>query len=82
MSDLPDDVAAQLIAGLPDGAYLTAAVMVVTYVVPGEADEAERGPFLAWRCDGTAGRWTHLGMVETVANDCRADLRTRESDVE
>jgi hypothetical protein len=77
---LPEDVHDRLIADLPPGAYLTGAVVAVSYVVPGETDDDERGPFLAWGCDGVAGRWTHLGMVETVANDCRNDLSGRESD--
>ena len=77
----PDDVIGGALDGLPVGAYLTAAVVVFTYVVPGQEDDDERGPFLAWRCDGVAGRWAHLGMVEAVANDCRAQLAwTREDD--
>lgn len=77
---LPDDVAANLLAGLPDGAYLTAAVMVVTYNIPGRDDVDEQGPFLEWRCDGVAGRWAHLGMVEAVAADCRTMLTMRHDD--
>lgn len=78
--DQPEAVYPGLIEALPDGAYLTGCVVVATYVVPGEDDDDDRGPFLAWRCDGVAGRWSHLGMVETVANDCRDSLSTMEVD--
>lgn len=70
----PEDVAAALLTELPDGAYLTAAVMAVTYVVPGEDGEAH-GPILAWLGDDVAGRWVHLGMAETIALDCREAMR-------
>jgi len=69
-----DEVVAKAIADLPDGAFLTSAVVVLTYVRPGEDDGDERGPFLSWLCDTTSGRWSHLGMVETVAGDMRASL--------
>lgn len=75
----PEDVARHLLDDvLPPGAYLTGAVMIVTYVVPGENDDDARGPFMAWCCDGVAGRWTHLGMCEAAANDMRGDLRERD----
>lgn len=76
----PDAVFANLLGELPAGAYLTGAVGAVSYMVLGEEDDDERGPFMAWRCDGIAGRWVHLGMTETVANDCRAMLRERDDD--
>ena len=82
MALTPDDVLTEARNSLPDGAVLTAAVAVLTYVVPGEDDEAERGPFLAWTADTSAGRWVHLGMIETVSNDFRgylsADNRDRD----
>lgn len=71
----PDEVLAKALDDLPAGAYLTGAVVIVSYLVPGDDDEDERGPFLAWRTDGVAGRWAHLGMVEAAANDFRYDLR-------
>lgn len=80
MRDTPEDVLERWREGLPDGAFLTAAVVIVTYVVPGEDDADERGPFLAWSCDAEAGRWVHLGMVETAANDMRTDLRMRDEE--
>jgi hypothetical protein len=70
----PEEVLASATSDLPPGSYLTAALVVVTYVVPGEHDEDEQGPFLAWRADGVAGRWVHLGMAETAAADMRSDL--------
>jgi hypothetical protein len=73
-----EELVAEGLTDLPEGAYLTAAVLVVTYVVPTEADDDDRGPFLAWRCDGHAGRWVHLGMVETAAADMRVDLTDRD----
>ena len=76
----PESVYDTIVGRLPQGAYLTAAVVIVTYVVPGEADDDERGPFLSWGCDGVAGRWTHLGMVETAAGDMRSDLTCHEDD--
>lgn len=77
---LPEEVISEFMDHLPDGAYMTGAVVIATYLVPGEEDDDERGPFLAWRCDGQAGRWTHLGMCETASNDMRADLRERDDD--
>lgn len=74
----PEEVLASALEDLPEGAYLTAAVVIVTYLVPGEADDDERGPFLAWRCDGSAGRWTHLGMAQTAAQDMRRDLADQD----
>ncbi len=80
MALTPDDVFTEARTSLPDGAILTAAVCVVTYVVPGEDDEAERGPFLAWTADTSAGRWVHLGMIETVSNDFRGYLSVDNRD--
>lgn len=77
MTVSPEEVLSAWPEQLPEGAYLTAALVVVTYVMPGTEDEDERGPFLAWRCDGSAGRWVHLGMAEAAANDMRGDLRAR-----
>jgi hypothetical protein len=62
---------------LPEGAYVQAAVTLVQYCVPGSDNEAERGPFLAWWHDTENGVWLHLGMLEAVTNDIRADLRKR-----
>lgn len=71
----PDEVIAKAVGSIPDGAFLTGAVVLMSYILPGEPDEDDQGPFLAWRTDGTAGRWVHLGMLEAAANDFRADLR-------
>ncbi|CAB4136889.1 hypothetical protein UFOVP314_28 [uncultured Caudovirales phage] len=76
----PDQVLAQAVSDLPEGAYVTGAVVIATYVLPGEDDDDDRGPYLAWRTDQVAGRWAHLGMVETVAADMRADLTRRSDD--
>lgn len=48
-------------------------VVAVSYVVPSE-EGYESGPFLAWRCDGVAGRWVHLGMAEAMALGFREHL--------
>ena len=69
-----DEVLGRALADLPEGAYVTAAIIVVEYHLPGEEDEGQRGPWLAWRGDHTVGRWTHLGMIESVAGDLRKIL--------
>jgi hypothetical protein len=74
----PEEVLEEALNDLPPGAFLTGAVVIVTFVVPGDEDEDERGPFLAWRCDGVAGRWAHLGMIETAACGMRRDLSTED----
>ena len=76
----PEQVYPKVVHGLPPGAYLTGCLVIATYVVPGESDADDQGPWLTWCCDGVAGRWAHLGMAETVANDCRESLRTKEED--
>jgi hypothetical protein len=76
----PDEVLTDALTDLPEGAYVTGAVVIATYVLPGEDDDDDRGPFLAWRTDSTAGRWAHLGMIETVAADMKADLTSEASD--
>lgn len=73
-----DDVLARASADLPEGCIVTSAVVVVEYLLPGEEDEDERGPFLTFRRDTTSGIWKHLGMLESVSNDFRADLREQE----
>jgi hypothetical protein len=73
-----DEVLARALADLPEGAYVTAAIVVVEYQLPGEEDERERGPWLSWRADTGVGRWTHLGMVESVAGDIRKSLSSSD----
>ena len=73
MSETPEEAIHRILPSLPEGAFVTASVVIVTFEIPG-ADPDERGPWLRWRADGQCGRWTHLGMVETVANDCRLHL--------
>lgn len=82
MALTPDDVLTEARNSLPDGAVLTAAVAVLTYVVPGEDEEDDRGPFLAWTADTSAGRWVHLGMIETVSNDFRGLLSATSKDTD
>ena len=78
----PDEVISRLADELPPGSVLTAAVAIVTYVTPGEDDEDQRGPYLAWFADQTAGKWVHLGMIETCAHDFRMILGSAEKDSE
>lgn len=69
----PDQVLGEALTDLPEGAYLTAAIVIVEYHLP-TADEGERGPWLAWRADNTVGKWQHLGMIESAAGDFRKAL--------
>lgn len=80
MALTPDDVLVEARNALPDSAVLTAAVVILTYVVPGEEDEDDRGPKLAWTADTSAGRWVHLGMIETAAADFREHLAASNRD--
>ena len=48
----PEEVVTDLLPSMPEGAYITAALVAVTYSVPGAEDPYERGPFLRWACDG------------------------------
>lgn len=76
----PEKVLVDALTDLPEGAFVTGAVVVATYVLPGEDDEDLRGPYLAWRTDTTAGRWTHLGMLEAVTSDLRRSLVDDDED--
>jgi hypothetical protein len=67
-----------LLADLPEGAYVTAAIVVVEYQLPGEDDERARGPWLCWRADRVVGCWTHLGMIESVDGDLRKMLSSTD----
>lgn len=76
----PEEVVTDLLPSMPEGAFITAALVAVTYSIPGAKDSQERGPFLRWSCDGEAGRWVHLGMAETIAAGCRRTLDTYDMD--
>jgi hypothetical protein len=70
----PDEVIAKPAIDAPAGAVITSAVVVYEYVMPGEDGEDERGPFLVYGRDTIAGKWTHLGMLQTVINDWLIDM--------
>jgi hypothetical protein len=70
----PDEVLAKALTDLPEGAYLTSAIVIVEYQLPAEDDDLQRGPWLSWRADSVVGRWTHLGMLESVVGDVRRQL--------
>lgn len=67
----PEDVYANVVAKLPDGAIMTNVVALVEYEVPGHDDVDERGPFLAFGRNTrySAAIWTHMGMLRMFAND-------------
>lgn len=69
MSVTPDELLSNALTDMPEGAYLTAAMVLVEYRLPGAEDEDDRGPYFAWRRDTHAGRWTHIGMARLLATD-------------
>lgn len=75
-----DQVLSDPCCDAPQGAIITAAVVVYQYVVPGADNEHDRGPFLAFNRDSFHGVWNQLGMVESAGNDFRAMLRTMDTD--
>jgi hypothetical protein len=80
MTVTPDQVLTEASTALPAGAVVTSAIAIVEYLLPGEDDADDRGPFLAFRRDSVSGTWRHLGMVTSVSDDLRADLRKQDDD--
>ena len=67
----PEDVYANTVAKMPDGAIMTNVVVLVEYMVPGEEDVDDRGPFLAFGRNNRYGAaiWRHIGMLRVLQND-------------
>lgn len=70
----PEEVLANITTELPEGAFLTTAVVLVEYSVPA-TDGESAGPFLA-HAYSEGGVWRVLGMLELMASNIR--LRANE----
>lgn len=66
----PEQVLEKATADLPDGAYITTAVVLVEYAVPGAEDEDGRGPFLS-HAYSEGGVWRVLGMLDLMTESIR-----------
>lgn len=72
----PEDVYPLAVSELPEGAYLTHAIVLFEYAVPGADDPDERGPFLAyWRNTATGAIWQQIGMLRVMQDTLEADCQ-------
>lgn len=76
----PEDVWAEAMSNLPEGAVLVNAIVIQEYVIPGEEGD-EGGPFLGWirSSERGASAWRFIGMLELVKDTLLYRARDNEA---